>query len=353
VTPEALDAAPALVAAVVSAVVSALACAALRPILARRALAEVTARSDHGAPTPQGGGLGVVLGMLAGLAAGLVALWPSHSPHPWPSDAARLAPLLAAVGAVAALGLADDLASRRGGLSPRLRLAVQGAAAAGLALGLHGSGGLAGAVPGGLAGLAALAVTVVGVVWLVNLVNFIDGSDLITVAHAAPALGGLGVALAGGSPAVGLACIAAAAAFVGFATLNRPPARLFLGDCGSYAAGILLAGGGLVLAAAGRPALVLALIAYPATDATLTLARRLAAGRPPAAAHRDHYYQRARRRGWSAGKVAAFAALPAAPGLFAAFAGPAWDAAALALAAGAALAVCLAYNGGLRRALAA
>ena len=89
------------------------------PLFARYALARPNARSSHQAPTPQGGGVAVVVGAFIALAA--VALFDRGG------DGARfadLAPLGAAVVLLMLVGVADDIFS----LAPLPRLALQAVA---------------------------------------------------------------------------------------------------------------------------------------------------------------------------------------------------------------------------------
>lgn len=279
---------------VVAATVAFAGAAAALPALRRALMREVDHRSDHRVPTPQGGGLFVLLGAGVGLAATAALLATVGGVA---VGAAEIA-VAAAVTGAGALGHADD----RRGLSARFRLAVQIGLAA-LAVGVLVAGGLA-VPPFPTAVLVALAV--VGVAWTMNAVNFVDGSDWITAAHALPALVGLGAVLAAdGEPALALGAVALAGGVAGFAVLNRPPARLFLGDSGSLALGAGLAL--LALVVAGRHGVVAAalFLAYPIADATTTLAWRASRGARLAEAHRDHAYQAARDAGWSAARVAA------------------------------------------------
>lgn len=246
------------------------------PWLGRVAAAVPDARSSHAAPTPQGGGIGVVV---ATLATGLPALWLSGALSPAPVACC------AGLAALCALGFADD----RRPLGWRIKLAVQALTALGVAA-CFPAGTLA-SLPAPL--MVALSAAVM--VTMVNLVNFIDGIDEITVAHAAPALV---VSAAAGSigalafPAGPLAAAGLGAA-LGFWIWNRHPARLFLGDSGSLPLGLLLGWLALALAAAGHGAAAILILLYPLADGGLTLIRRLLAGAPLTRPHRDHAYQRA------------------------------------------------------------
>jgi Fuc2NAc and GlcNAc transferase len=89
-----------------------------------------------------------------------------------------------------------------------------------------------------------------------------------------------------------------AAATLGFLLLNWPPARIFMGDAGSTYLGFMIAV--LALATIGLGWLSLwqwlILAAVFATDATVTLCRRLLQRERLFEAHRRHAYQQLARR---------------------------------------------------------
>jgi UDP-N-acetylmuramyl pentapeptide phosphotransferase/UDP-N-acetylglucosamine-1-phosphate transferase len=268
-------------------------CALLIPSFRRVFLVVPGARSSHSIATPQGGGLVVVpVALIVAFAASLASGARSDA-FAWGVSAAMLALML--------VGAWDDRAS----LNPLVRLAVQ-AGAAGLALA---------ATPFDIAGwLAALppplvwGCALIGMLWFINLTNFMDGLDLMTVAQFVPALATLywlALASAGPAPSIGLLCLSAAGALLGFAMLNKPQARLFLGDSGSLPLGVLGASAALAVAAARGPVVALLPFLYYFADATLTLARRVLAGEKFWQAHREHFYQRATRRGLSTWRVVA------------------------------------------------
>jgi UDP-N-acetylmuramyl pentapeptide phosphotransferase/UDP-N-acetylglucosamine-1-phosphate transferase len=93
--------------------------------------------------------------------------------------------------------------------------------------------------------------------------------------------------------------LASVGALLGFAWLNKPRARLFLGDSGSLPLGLLGATAIVVLGNAQGIVVAVLPFLYYIADATLTLMRRILAGEKFWQAHRDHFYQRATRRGLS------------------------------------------------------
>jgi UDP-N-acetylmuramyl pentapeptide phosphotransferase/UDP-N-acetylglucosamine-1-phosphate transferase len=256
------------------------------PAFRRYALARPNARSSHDIPTPQGGGLAVVLATAIALGANALTAGPELAT---PADA--LLPLGAAVALLTAVGATDDIFP----LSPSLRLSIQAVAVAVVVL----------TTPDTLRALqfaplpAERAVEIVAGLWFVNLVNFMDGIDWMTVAEVVPSTAALfGFALAGAAPApVGPVALALCGAVLGFAPFNRPKAKLFLGDVGSLPIGLLLFWLLTQLAGSGHLAAAILLPLYYVADATVTLLRRAARGERLTEAHRSHFYQLAVIRG--------------------------------------------------------
>jgi UDP-N-acetylmuramyl pentapeptide phosphotransferase/UDP-N-acetylglucosamine-1-phosphate transferase len=258
----------------------------LQPWLARYAMARPNARSSHRQPTPQGGGISVVVATFV-VAWGAVAT----SPAMLQDEGGQFLALTATAALLAVVGAMDDLRS----LSAGIRLAVQCIAV----------GALIAALPNQLRILPQLpwwlerAGLFVGVVWLVNLVNFMDGIDWMTVAELVPVTGTILLLGLGGAIALWPAVVAAAllGAIVGFAPFNKPVARVFLGDVGSLPIGLVLGWLLLRLAAQGHLAAAVILPLYYFADATITLIRRVGRGEPFWQAHRQHFYQRATDNG--------------------------------------------------------
>jgi Fuc2NAc and GlcNAc transferase len=256
--------------------------------LARDVLDHPNERSSHDVPTPRGGGVAIVVVAVAAEA----ALWAIG----WLPTRAALA--LAGGGLmVACIGWLDDhLAKKRDGVPAPVRAAVHFAAAA-WALGWLG--GLpelrvgAGSVPLALAGAVLAAF---GIVWSTNLYNFMDGIDGIAGAEAVTcAVAGGVLLLLTGERGLAAAAFALAAASAGFLAWNWYPARIFMGDAGSYFLGFTFA----VLAVASERAGAVPLLAWMVLlgvfvfDATATLVRRARRGERWHQAHRSHAYQRA------------------------------------------------------------
>ena len=284
----------AFAALIVSFFVAAALCATLIPLFRRLFLAIPDARSSHFAATPQGGGL--VVAPVALIVASVASFgFAGAKPD------AFFSCLCAAVLVLMLLGAWDDLVS----LNPALRFLVQtGAAALVLA-----------AAPLDLTGPLALfpplliyGCLLIAMVWFINLTNFMDGLDLMSVAQFAPAFATLYLILTdigGEATSLGLLCLSCAGALLGFSLLNRPVARLFLGDSGSLPLGILGAGAALAVGAWRGPIVAVLPFLYYIADATLTLARRILTGQKFWQAHRDHFYQRAKLRGLATWRIIA------------------------------------------------
>jgi UDP-N-acetylmuramyl pentapeptide phosphotransferase/UDP-N-acetylglucosamine-1-phosphate transferase len=233
-------------------------------------------RSLHSVPVPRSGGVGI----LAGIAAGWTGAMP---PSLW----------LAALCVLAAVSLIDDHRP----LSAAVRLAVQLLAALAVVA--------CSAWPA--TGLVFAALAVLYIVWMINLYNFMDGANGLAGGMALFGFAAYACAATlAGYPDLGLwaACVAGAAA--GFLHFNFDPARVFMGDVGSVPLGFLAAVLGLEGIGRGAWPLwfpILVFLPFVA-DATVTLIKRGLRGEKVWQAHREHYYQRLVRAGWSHRKLA-------------------------------------------------
>jgi UDP-GlcNAc:undecaprenyl-phosphate GlcNAc-1-phosphate transferase len=249
----------------------------LRPIGLRIGAVDVPGDlKPHASPTPYLGGVAVAVGLAAGLA---VKGWPL----PWAATVVLACALL--------LGLADD----RLHVQAFVRLGVQ----LGLGVLLAAGGFAADALPGTvLAWVGAIALLAASI----NAVNMVDGMDGLAGSAASLTAAGLAViaARAGhGSPE--LVGLLIAAATLGFVAHNLPPARLFLGDNGSYLLGAALA---IAVLAEGRtvPRLLGAATCLGVflLDLVLAILRRAAGRASLTEGDRSHLYDQLQERGMSA-----------------------------------------------------
>jgi UDP-N-acetylmuramyl pentapeptide phosphotransferase/UDP-N-acetylglucosamine-1-phosphate transferase len=187
-------------------------------------------------------------------------------------------------------------------------------AAAGAVLAAGGARlGFGGAV--GYLGVVCLAVV------LTNAVNMLDGQDGLAGGTAAiGALGLGGLAALDGSP-TGSVAFAAAGGLAGFLLWNRPPARIFLGNGGAYAVGMLLtSGAAYVSMKGGWPETIAAglCLFVPIFEIVFTAGRRIATGQSLGTGDRTHSYDLLSRRTSRGATTAAFCATAGA-GVGAAF----------------------------------
>jgi UDP-GlcNAc:undecaprenyl-phosphate/decaprenyl-phosphate GlcNAc-1-phosphate transferase len=189
---------------------------------------------------------------------------------------------------VAALGLTDDLI----GVGPWIKFAVQWIAAGGfLAVARPDlAWPLIGADPWLSWPLGALLI-----VFMTNAINLQDGLD--GLAAGLVVIGGLCMGMllihSGEWITVGL-LTALVAAVVGFLRVNTWPARIFMGDTGSYLLGFSLGSVFVLNAGQGRLPLWSGLLffALPVFDTLQVMVRRMAVGRSPFHADRLHLHHR-------------------------------------------------------------
>ncbi len=276
-------------------------------------------RKVHTSPTPQlGGGLAIWLGVVLPFAIGQIALLLWHS-NPgrfeqwlatWPGEAfirphlpglwAQSADLWLLVGlatALLVLGLVDD----RRGLDWRLRLGAQTAAAV---LVVFVRGWKLSLVPSWP--VSAGVLSVLWIVALVNSFNMLDNMDGLSAGVGAIAAGMLAAVMLlvpdphTRQPHLFIAgfLLVLVGALVGFLWHNRPPARIFMGDAGSYFLGFSLATIAMVATYAGgdlpRHAILapICVLAVPLYDLVTVVAIRLWQRRSPFQADKSHLSHR-------------------------------------------------------------
>jgi UDP-N-acetylmuramyl pentapeptide phosphotransferase/UDP-N-acetylglucosamine-1-phosphate transferase len=278
--------------AVVAGLLSAGLIVVLMPWLKAYALARPNERSSHREPTPQGGGIAVIVATLAAAWLGIFLAGTAGAAAPGGFVALTIAVL-----ALATTGAVDDIRL----LSVEVRLAIQ-CATVGLVLAfVPAEGRIIPELPWWIERAGML----ISGVWFVNLTNFMDGIDWMTVAETVPVVGTIILlGILGVVPALPLAvAVALFGAIIGFAPFNKPVARLFLGDVGSLPIGLLLAWLLFHVAASGHLAAAILLPLYYLADTALTLLRRARAREPIWQAHRSHFYQRATNGGFSVNAI--------------------------------------------------
>ncbi|WP_236622367.1 MraY family glycosyltransferase [Novipirellula maiorica] len=269
--------------------------------------------STHTNVTPLGGGIGIWAGIVVTFAVGTFAVaffrsnvaLQSHLPDQvvphlegvW-SRVAQLWWLLGAGTVLTILGVIDD----RGGVNPLLRLAVEFAVAAFVVYGLNF----------GLTAFISIAwlTKVLSVIWIVGLINsfnMLDNMDGLSGGVAAIIATSMAIVmLTTADPGtsqpqlfVAAMLLVVCGSLLGFLWHNRPPAKIFMGDGGSYLVGFLIAVSMLMATFAtsdgSRPHAMLAplcVMAVPLYDMTTVLWIRIRQGRSPFVGDRSHFSHR-------------------------------------------------------------
>lgn len=147
----------------------------------------------------------------------------------------------------------------------------------------------------------ATVLCVIGIVWMVNLSNFIDGADGFAATGALLAFGfGAWLALRLGENGFASAGFGLVGAYLGFLLWNWQPARLFMGDVGSYFLGFQFAAFLLLTVEQGLGVFVWTILLAPfITDTSLTLGRRILSKKSWWQPHSTHVYQLCIHSGWS------------------------------------------------------
>lgn len=272
-----------------------------------------SARKVHTTPTPLGGGVAIWLGVVGTFAAGQAALWLVASspaladllpeavrPHlsGLHSRTGDLWKLLAGGTVLSITGLIDD----RRGLPWQARLLIQFAVAAACVFGSD-------LKLTAFIGIPAVTsvMTIFWIVGLINSFNMLDNMDGLSA--------GIGTISASVLTAVMVLApdpetqgpqlfvagylLVLVGALLGFLWHNRPPARIFMGDAGSYLIGFYLSTATLAATYTGyqspRPHAVLAplfIMAVPLYDMVTVLWIRLREGRSPFQADKCHFSHR-------------------------------------------------------------
>lgn len=249
-------------------------------------------RSSHQTPTPLVGGLAIFVAFAIGAVAAFLS-----GVLPWDSYTVSLLGgglLLVVVGAV------DDACD----LSPLLRFSVQIVAAL---IMVYGGGvvlsDLGHMLPSGrMLELGALAVpfTVFATLGVINALNMCDGLDGLSGTLAMISITGLMiVSFVNGGPADTVLLAVLAAAILAFLLFNlrlpgRSRAAVFMGDAGSMFLGYVLTWFAISLSQGEQramvPAAALWFLMLPLFDTISMMLRRLAKGRSPFSADREHIH---------------------------------------------------------------
>ena len=278
--------------------VSAFTCALLTPLarmLAFRlgAVSVPGGRHIHHRTIPRLGGIAIFFGFFAPLA--MLFFIQSSVAQVFRAQSERAIGLLVGGTALCVLGIWDD--TRR--VRALYKLYVQiGAAVVAIACGLKIEA-VALPIVGALSmGVFSLPVTILWIVGIVNAINLIDGLDGLAggVVFFA-AFTGLVVALLSGNVMVALLMTAVLGSVIGFLFYNFNPARIFMGDSGSYFLGYLLATTSLLGSmqrASTAVSLLVPILAMgvPIFDTLFAMVRRFLERRPIFSPDRGHVHHR-------------------------------------------------------------
>ncbi|MFO1063785.1 MAG: MraY family glycosyltransferase [Pirellulales bacterium] len=301
-----------LVTIVPSFLVSVMAVAVVRRAAERLGLLDKPgARKVHTTPIPLGGGLGIWAGVVSTFGLGTFGVWLMQSTPAvaalFPESLVQHAPglldkavelwvLIGCATVLMLLGLTDD----RRWLPWQVRIAVEFAVAAfcvyyqGLQLTafIH-------------APWFTSFLSVLWIVALINSFNMLDNMDGLSGGVAAISSTVLAVMLlSGGGTArpqlfVAAMLLVLVGSLLGFLVHNRPPAKIFMGDAGSYLVGFWIATASLLATYAGSqgetPHAVLAplcVLAVPLYDMLSVIGIRLNEGRSPFEGDKRHFSHR-------------------------------------------------------------
>lgn len=286
----------------------------------RRGLVDAPgARKVHTRAVPRLGGIGIALPTLV-LTILVLAMNHSAAADVAPVRAQALALLLGG-GVMLTMGLIDDVR----GLPARFKLLVQLLAAGGVcAAGIRIEHVQLGHWPVDF-GLWSWPLTIIWIVGISNAMNLIDGLDGLAGGIAAVTCGVIAV-FAGfsGLTFMTLLMLALLGSLTGFLVFNFNPARIFMGDGGTYFIGFLISAGSILSASKAATVVGLAMpalaLGVPICDTLFSMFRRMLERRSMFAPDRGHIHHRLLAMGLhqrhAVAVIYAFTVLSAAMGMF-------------------------------------
>lgn len=183
----------------------------------------------HTSPTPRIGGLAMFVGLWVAVALVPAEVRALVLPMAWASIPAF------------AFGLIEDLTKRIGPTERLLATLVSGVLAWALTgislqhIGVWGVDSLLRVLP------ISVAFTAFGIAGIANAMNIVDGLNGLASGIALISLSALGlIAYGAGDPLMAKACLSLAGIVLGFALVNFPWGKIFMGDGGAYLLGFVL-----------------------------------------------------------------------------------------------------------------
>jgi UDP-GlcNAc:undecaprenyl-phosphate GlcNAc-1-phosphate transferase len=229
-------------------------------------------RKGHTEPVPYLGGLALLAGVAGAI--GLVR------PDLWP--------VLVLLGLLTVMGVVDDI--RYLPVWAKL-LGEFSIAASAVALGYSWHLTVSPEINAGL--------SVLWIVGLTNSFNLLDNMDGLAATAATCSL----LSLAAIVPTMAPLALPLAGAALGFLVVNRPPARMFMGDAGSLMLGFGVAVCSIGAANTAQGLHSVVILGFPLAlaifDTSLVIVSRLATGRPIQLGGQDHFSHRLKLLGWS------------------------------------------------------
>jgi UDP-GlcNAc:undecaprenyl-phosphate GlcNAc-1-phosphate transferase len=276
-----------------------LAAALLTPLVRRLAfrLGAVSypgGRHVHRSAVPRLGGIAIYVAFL--LPIGALLFVDSSVGHIVRTHAWRASGLLVGATAVTLLGVVDDTRGVRAVLKLAAQVAVAGLTFAcgyrieAIALPFVGPVSM---------GVFAFPVTVLWITGIINAVNLIDGLDGLAAGVVLfAALTNFVIANIAGSVFIAVVMATTVGALLGFLLFNFNPARIFMGDSGSYLLGYVLAAAVLAGSTAQKASTAVSLLVpclalgVPIFDTLFSMVRRFLERRPLFSADRGHIHHR-------------------------------------------------------------
>lgn len=245
------------------------------------------ARKVHKTPIPRCGGVAIAVGACLP-----VIIWQYAGEF--------IGAYLAGAGVLVAMGLVDDYR----GLDYRLKFAGQILAAAVIVtFGDIRITSLGALLPDGLSlpGWVSVLLTILAIVAVTNAVNLSDGLDGLAGGLCLMSLCCIGyLAYLVENPLVVVLSVSLAGAIFGFLRFNTFPATLFMGDTGSMFLGFSVITLSLAITQGSSPFspwLPLLIVGLPVMDTVAVMGERIAHGRSPFVADKNHFHHKLLRMG--------------------------------------------------------